>query len=65
MFSSAISDVMRANVFWPDLPYTTDELGSKMQNSFLLAYLLLTGVVAYSILEGSCVFPFYQISTFK
>ncbi|KAM3376041.1 hypothetical protein P3S68_014755 [Capsicum galapagoense] len=28
MFSSAISDVMHANVFWPDLPYTTDELGN-------------------------------------
>ncbi|XP_060211866.1 uncharacterized protein At3g49140-like isoform X1 [Lycium barbarum] len=28
MFSSAINDVMRANIFWPDLPYTTDELGN-------------------------------------
>ncbi|XP_009802899.1 uncharacterized protein At3g49140-like isoform X2 [Nicotiana sylvestris] len=28
MFSSAVSDVMHANIFWPDLPYTTDELGN-------------------------------------
>ncbi|CAN4099482.1 unnamed protein product [Withania somnifera] len=28
MFSSAINDVMRANIFLPDLPYTTDEFGN-------------------------------------
>lgn len=36
MFSGVISDEIHENIFWPDLPYVTDEHGSKMHFSVSL-----------------------------
>lgn len=32
MFSGVISEEVHENIFWPDLPYVTDEYGS--ENNF-------------------------------
>lgn len=60
MFSSVISDEIHENIFWPDLPYVTDEHGSKMHFAcFLLLY--LTELVIFL----SFSFLLSQIYTFK
>lgn len=39
MFSGLINEEVHENVFWPDLPYVTDEHGSKIPSLLLYCFL--------------------------
>lgn len=39
MFSGVISEEVHENIFWPDLPYVTDEYGSEMHILFFSVYM--------------------------
>lgn len=48
MFSGLLSDEVHENIFWPDLPYVTDENGSKFIDIMLM--LLVPWVVWYYVI---------------
>lgn len=39
MFSGLINEEVHENIFWPDLPYVTDEHGSKIPSLLLYCFL--------------------------
>lgn len=39
MFSGVVSEEVHENIFWPDLPYVTDEHGSEMHMLVCFIYM--------------------------
>lgn len=48
MFSGLLSDEVHENIFWPDLPYVTDENGSKLID--IMVMLLVPWIVWYYVI---------------
>lgn len=38
MFSGVVSDEVHENIFWPDLPYVTDEHGSEILHLYVAMF---------------------------
>lgn len=60
MFSGIVDDGVHHNIFWPDLPYVTDEHGSKPTLDNSLFHMLLGTVFTYCF--G---LVWFQIFTFR
>ncbi|KAJ8452768.1 hypothetical protein Cgig2_005104 [Carnegiea gigantea] len=54
LFSGLVNEEVHENIFWPDLPYLTDEHGSELELTLLHSVLAIQGFISSALFASRC-----------